>query len=127
MKYIALVAVAAVLLLEFSGAVPKSSVGGAMTIALAFLLAAIAVGLHEAWTEKRSVLGWIVSIIAAVVGGFIAANLGALIMDMIMPVMRMDTSLAASRHPLLYISLAGMMLLTLAGARAGLWAVNRLR
>ena len=40
MKYIALIAVIAILLLEISGAIPRSSVGGPMTIALVFFIAA---------------------------------------------------------------------------------------
>ncbi len=40
MKYIALIAVIAILLLQLSGAIPQSSVGGPMTLALVFLIAA---------------------------------------------------------------------------------------
>lgn len=69
MKYIATIAVISILFLQFFGAVPQSSVGGPMTLALVFLAAALAVGIHEAWTNKRSVLGWIVSVVTAVVGG----------------------------------------------------------
>jgi len=38
MKYIALIAVIGILLLQLTGAIPLSSVGGAMTIALALLV-----------------------------------------------------------------------------------------
>ena len=51
MKYIALIAVIAILLLQVSGAVPQSSVGGPMTLALVFLIAVLAVGIHEAWSN----------------------------------------------------------------------------
>ena len=65
MKTIALIAVIAILLLEASGAIPQSSVGGPMTLALVFLIAALAVGIHDAWSNKRGVRGWVVSIAAA--------------------------------------------------------------
>lgn len=52
MQYIALIAVITLLLLEFSGAIPQSSVGGPMTIALVFFIAALAVGIHEAWSQS---------------------------------------------------------------------------
>ena len=68
MKFIAPIAVIGILLLQVSGAVPQSSVGGPMTLALAFFGAALAVGIHESWSNKRGVLGWIVSIVAALVG-----------------------------------------------------------
>ena len=44
MKYIALIAVFTLLLLELSGANPRSSVGGPMTIALVFFIAALPLG-----------------------------------------------------------------------------------
>ena len=80
MKYITLIAVITILLLQLTGAIPQSSVGGAMTLALAFLVAALAVGIHEAWSKKRGVLGWIVSIVASLAGAFLAASLGSMVM-----------------------------------------------
>ena len=61
MKYIALIAVIAIILLQFSGAVPQASVGGPMTLALVFFAAVLAVAIHEAWSNNRGVLGWIVN------------------------------------------------------------------
>ena len=81
MKYIALIAVIALLLLEFCGAVPQSSVGGPMTLAVVFFVAALAVGIHEAWSNKRGVLGWIVSIVVALVGAFVGASIGNMVME----------------------------------------------
>jgi hypothetical protein len=80
MKIIALLALIAVMLLAFSGALPQSSVGGAMTLALLFLVAALAVGLYEAWSKALGVLGWIVSIVVAVVGGFLGAAFGGMVL-----------------------------------------------
>ncbi len=84
-KTIAPLSVAALLLVELSGAMPRSSVGGPLTIMLIMLIAMLAVGIHEAWTKKRGPLGWIASIVAAVIGGFVAASLVSLVMDMIRP------------------------------------------
>ena len=62
MKYIALIAVIGILLLQATGAIPLASVGGSMTIGLAFIAAALALGIHEAWTNRRGALGWIVNL-----------------------------------------------------------------
>jgi uncharacterized membrane protein YeaQ/YmgE (transglycosylase-associated protein family) len=115
-KTIALLSVAALLLVELSGAMPRSSVGGPLTIMLIMVIAMLAVGIHEAWTKKRGPLGWIASIVASVIGGFVAASLVGLVMDMIRPHLHLNGSLASSQHPLLYISLAGMAILTVLGS-----------
>jgi hypothetical protein len=98
-----------------------------MTLALAFLVAALAVGIHEAWSKKRGVLGWIVSIVASLAGAFLAASLGSVVMETILMHLDLEGPLAATGHPLIYVSLAGMMLLTLLGSWIALWIVNRLR
>ena len=127
MKYITLIAVITIVLLQLIGAIPQSSVGGAMTLALAFLVAALAVGIHEAWSKKRGVLGWIVSIVASLAGAFLAASLGSMVMETILMQTNLEGSLAETRHPLLYVSLAGMMLLTLLGSWIALRIVDRMR
>jgi hypothetical protein len=127
MKYVTLIAVITILLLQLTGAIPQSSVGGAMTVALAFLVAALAVGIHEAWSKKRGVLGWIVSIVASLAGAFLAASLGSMVMETILMHLNLEGSLAETRHPLLYVSLAGMMLLTLLGSWIALRIVDRMR
>jgi uncharacterized membrane protein YeaQ/YmgE (transglycosylase-associated protein family) len=128
-KTIALLSVAALLLVELSGAMPRSSVGGPLTIMLIMLIAMLAVGIHEAWTKKRGPLGWIASIVASVIGGFVAASLVSLVMDMIRPHLHLNGSLVSSQHPLLYISLAGMAILTVLGSWITLqiprWCVTR--
>jgi hypothetical protein len=126
MKFIVPIAVIAILLLQFSGAVPQSSVGGPMTLAVVFLAAALAVGIHDAWSNKRGVLGWIINIPVSLVGAFLAAELGNLIMEPILTHLNVG-SLAETRHLLLYLSLAGMMLLMLLGSWGALWIVNRWR
>ncbi len=129
MKYIAPIAVIAIVLLQASGAVPKSSVGGPMTLALVFFPATLAVGVHEAWTNKRGVLGWIVNIPVSLVGGFLAAEVGNLLFPLILMLLplNLNGSLAATGGPLLYVSLAGMMLLMLLGSWIALQIVNRWR
>lgn len=131
MKFIVPIAVIAIMLLQFSGAVPQSSVGGPLTLAVVFLGASLAVGIHDAWTNKRGVIGWIVSITVSVLGGFLAANFGDLFTMMLIAILgqlgTLNGSLAATGGPLLYLSLAGMMLLMLLGSWGALWIVNRWR
>jgi len=125
MKYITLIAVIGILLLELSGAVPQSSVGGPMTLAFAFLVAALAVGIHEAWSKKLGVRGWIVSIAASLAGAFVAANLGSMFMGTLLTHLNLEGSLAETGGPLLYVASAGMMLLTLLGSWIALRIVSR--
>lgn len=127
MKYIALIAVIAIILLQFSGAVPQASVGGPMTLALVFFAAVLAVAIHEAWSNKRGVLGWIVNIPVSFAGAFVAAELGNLIFEPILMLFPVEGSLAASGRPLLYVLLAGMMLLSVLGSWIALQIVNRWR
>jgi hypothetical protein len=126
-KTITLLAVMAILLLELSGAMSESSVGGPLTIMLVLFLAMLAVGIHEAWLKKRGALGWIVSIVASVIGGFLAASLGSTAMETMLPHLHLEGSLASSQHPLLYIFSAGMAILTVLGSWIALQIVNRLR
>jgi len=127
MKYIALIAVITLLPLELSGSIPQSSVGGPMTIALVFFIAAVAVGIHEAWLNKRGVLGWIVSIVASLVGAFVGAEIGGLVFGTIQGLLNVEGALAETRHPLLYVSMVGMVLFGLLGAWIALRIVDRMR
>ena len=127
MKYIALIAVITLLALELSGAIPQSSVGGPMTIALVFFIAALAVGIREAWSNKRGVLGWIVSIVASLVGAFVAAAIGSLVLEAVQGLLGLEGALAETRHPLLYVSLVSMMLFALLGSWLALRIVDRMR
>jgi hypothetical protein len=127
MMYIVLIAVIGILLLQASGAVPLSGVGGAMTIGLAILAAAPAVGIHEAWTRKRGVLGWIVNIVVSLIGAFLVAPLGGMVVVMILSPFIDRPSLAATGGPVMYVALAGMMVVTLLGAWGALRIVNRWR
>jgi hypothetical protein len=125
MIYIALIAVIGILLGQASGAIPLASVGGSMTIGLAFIVAALVVGIHEAWTNKRGVLGWIVNIVVSFVGAFVAAPLGGMIIGILLS--DGAGSLAATGGPRFSVALASGMLVTLLGAWGALWIVNRWR
>lgn len=127
MKYIALIAIGTLLLLELSGSIPQSSVGGPMTIALVIFIAALAVGIREAWLNKRGVLGWIVSIVVSLIGTYLAAEIGNLVLGTILTLVRFEGSLAQTRHPLLYVWMVVMVLLTMLGSWTALRIVDRMR
>jgi hypothetical protein len=123
-----------ILLLQLTGAIPLSSVGGSMMIGLAFLVAALAVGIHEAWTKKRGVLGWIVNIVVSFFGAFVGANLGGMVMVIVLMLLNQlalvnlqGSSLAAQGSPVIELALAGAMVVMLLGSRGALWIVNRWR
>ncbi|MBR1229835.1 MULTISPECIES: hypothetical protein [unclassified Bradyrhizobium] len=125
MKTIALLAVLAMILQGLIGT--ASSVGGPLTIMLILFLTMLAVGIYEAWLKKRGALGWIVNIVASVIGGFVAAIFVGMAMEMILPQLHVEGSLASSQHPLLYILLAGMAILTVVGSWGTLQIANRFR
>ena len=127
MPYILLIVVIGVLLLHVSGAIPLSSVGGSMVIALAFFSAALAVAIHEAWTKRRGVLGWIVNIVSSFFGTFVAAQLGGLIMVIVLSPFVSGSSLAASGGAVMAVSLVGTMAIAALGSRGALAIVNRWR
>lgn len=127
MTYIALIAIVTLLGLELSGSIPDSSVGGPMTIAMVIFATALAVGIRDAWLNKRGVLGWIVSIIVSFVGMFVAAQIGGMIFVIIQGLLGIGGALAQSKHPLLYVSLAGMVLISMLGSWLALRIVDRMR
>lgn len=127
MKIITLLTLVIVLLLALSGALPQSSVGGGLVLTFIFLVAALAVGLHEAWSNKRGVLGWIVNIVAALVGCILGAFAGSFVLDLVLTLLQPEGSLMASGQPLLYVSLAAMTIFALLGSWTALWIVNRFR
>ena len=102
-------------------------VGGAMTLGLALLAAVPAVGIHEAWTKKRGVLGWIVNIVVSLVGAFLVAPLGGFVIVILLSPFVDRSSLAATGGPVLGVALAGQMLVVLLGAWGALQLVNRWR
>lgn len=127
MLYIALMAVIGILLLHATGAIPLTGVGGSMMIGLALLLAAPAVGIHEAWTKGRGALGWIVNFVVSLAGAFLFAPIGGMVVVAILRPFMDKPSLAATGGTVMYVALAGAMLATLLGAWGALWIVNRWR
>jgi len=127
MKYIAPIAVIGILFLQWTGSIPLASVGGSLTIGLAYIVAALAVGIHEAWTKKRGVLGWIVNIVVSFVGVFVAAQLGGIVIVMLLSPFMDGSSLAKAGGAVMSVALAGGMLVSLLGAWGALWIVNRWR
>ena len=110
-----------------SSATLKSSVGGPLTEMFILLLAILAVGIYGAWSERRGPLGWIVSIVASVVGGVLAITLGSMASEKILSLVHFQGSLASSQHPLLYILSAGMAIVTVLGSWIAIQIVNRFR
>lgn len=128
MTYIVLIAVIGLLLLQWTGAVPVDSVGGALVIAAAVLVGTLAVAIHEAWTRKRGVLGWIVNIVVSCAAVLLVAPLGGAVMvTLLFPFMDGSSSLAAAGGPMMSVALAGQMAITPLGAWGALWLVNRWR
>ncbi|MEC9368334.1 MAG: hypothetical protein VX871_06520 [Pseudomonadota bacterium] len=128
MKYIVLIAVIGILLLQLTGSIPLASVGGSLTIGFAYIVAALAVGIHEAWTNKRGVLGWVVNIVVSFLGAVVGAQAGGFAMVMMISlVMDVDGSLAKTGGAAMALALTGGMLATLLGAWGALWIVNRWR
>lgn len=131
MKRIAIIAVTAVVLLDialfqFTGAVAQSSRGGTIALTLAFLLAACAVGVREAWSKKRSVLGGTMSTAISIFGAVLATSLSGIFLGPILEILNLDESTAAT-HPLRFIASAGMMVHTLLGAWIALSVADRWR
>jgi hypothetical protein len=128
MRSLTLLAVAGILLLQWSGSIPAASVGGPLVIALAFLAVALAVAVHEAWTMQRGVLGWIVNIPVALIGAFIAAQVGGFLMVLALgSVVTLDGSLAETGGAAMSVALAGGMVATILGSWGALQLVNRWR
>ena len=126
MKMIVLATVVAMVLLGLFGT--DASVGGPMGMMMVAVIAVLAAGIHDAASHRRGPLGWIVSIAAAIAGGFVAIMLvGNVMMDIVMPILRLDGSLASSQHPVKYVVFAAMGALTVLGSWAALALVDQLR
>lgn len=127
-RNITLLAVIGVLLLQWTNSIPLASVGGSLTIAMAFFAAALVVGIHEAWTRSRGVIGWIVNIVVSLVGAFVAAQIGGMtIVMMLSRVANLDGSLAKTGGAAMSVALTGGMVATIFGSWIALQIVNRWR
>ena len=125
MKTITLLAVAAMLLVEVFG--PTSSVGGPMSFMLVFVVVMLTVAIHEAWSNGRGPVGWIVNLFASAFGGLVAVALIGMGMETLLPYVHLEGSLASSQHPLKYGVVAAIAILMVLGSWLPLWLVNRFR
>lgn len=126
---IVLVAVIGVLLLQMIGGIPADAVGGGLVIAAAMLAATMVIAIHEAWTKRRGVPGWIGNIVVSFLGAFLAAQLGGPIVAI--PLLMLagggSSSVAAAGSGVMSVALALMMVVALLGSLGALWLVNRWR
>jgi hypothetical protein len=133
MKIIALIAVLGVLLLQATGSIPLASVGGSLVIGFAFIAAALAAGIHEAWTQQRGVVGWAVNLVVSFLGALVGAQVGGMAMVILLYSgghllgVPMERSLAATGGAVMTLALIGGMLATLFGAWGAVQIVNRWR
>jgi uncharacterized membrane protein YeaQ/YmgE (transglycosylase-associated protein family) len=128
MKYVVMIAAAGILLLEWTDSIPRASVGGPMVVGFAYLFTALVFGIAEAWENRRGVLGWIVNIVVSLVGAFVTAPLGGMVLGILLSSFVVPgRSLAGSGHGLMSVALVGGLLVTLAGSWAALKLVNRWR
>lgn len=127
MKHIVVAAIVGILVLFGAGGIPLASVGGSLTIGFAFLAASLAVAIHEAWTERRGVLGWIVNVVIVLVAAFFAAQAGGFLMVMLLSPFMDGSSIAATGGVVMAIALAGAMGTTLLGAWGALRLLKRWR
>jgi len=126
---IVLIAVIGIVVLQMAGAIPMDAVGGGLVIAAATFAAALAIAVHEAWTKKRGVLGWIANIVVSLLGAFLAAQFGGplVAIPLLMLVGGGGSSLAAAGDAVMSAGLVLMMVVTLAGSSGALWLMNRRR
>lgn len=126
MKVIVLIAAVAMVLLGLFGT--DASVGGPMGMMMVAVLAMLATGIFDAASHRRGAGGWIVSIIAAIAGGFVAGILvGSVLMDMIVPMLNLNGSLASAQNPVKYLLFAAMGAIIVLGSWGALQIVNRMR
>jgi hypothetical protein len=125
-KTIALITSLGVILVDLFG--PKASVGGPLVMGLVVIIAMFAVGVYEAWTSKRSVVGWIVNILGAFVGGLVAVTIVPFLVEPLILLFQSDgSSLSSSHNPLKYIVLIATASLTVYAVWLTLQLVNRFR
>jgi hypothetical protein len=126
---IVLIAVIGIVVLQMTGAIPMDAVGAGLVIAAAMFAAALAIAVHEAWTKKRGVLGWIVNIVVSFLGTFFAAQFGAplVAIPLLMLAGGGSSSVAAAGGGVMSVALALMMVVTLTGSSGALGLVNRWR
>jgi hypothetical protein len=96
-----------------------------MTIAMVIFATALAVGIRDAWLNKRGVLGWIVSIIVSFVGMILFAQIAGAIFVTIQALLGIGGTLAQSE--LVYVYLAGTVIISMFGSWLALRIVDKMR
>ena len=124
MKIIALVAVAAILVVDVFGS--KSSVGGPMADLLVSFLIMLAVGIYESWSKDRGPLRWALNIVLAIVGGLVALSFIGMAMETVITAVHFEGTLATSHHPLRYIADVAIPVFTMLGSWIPLQIANRI-
>ena len=127
MVIIVAVAVACIIALQLSRQIPDDAVGGSLVIALVVFVGALAMGIHEAWTNRRGVIGWLVNIIVSFFGAFFAAQLGGFVAITVLSPMMGGSSLAKSGGPVLMAGLILVTIIALACSWAALQITNKFR
>jgi uncharacterized membrane protein YeaQ/YmgE (transglycosylase-associated protein family) len=92
---------------------------------LVSFLVMLAVGIYEAWSNKRGPLGWIANIVLAVVGGLVALSLMGMAMETIMTAIHFEGKLATSHHPLRYFADVAMPVCTVLGSWIAVNIIHR--
>lgn len=121
MKTMTVFAVLIMLLLNALG--PRSSVGGPLASFFASILIAWAVGLYFAWSRRCNGLGWLLSMLVAVAGGFAGIALFAMVLDTVFMLTHFQGRLIDSNWS--YLASASMALASVLGAWAPLELGNR--
>lgn len=116
---ITLASAAALLLLEYAGMM-RGSVGGAFVVLLVMLTAALVIGMHEAWSMKRGALGWLLSIVIALVGCILGGLVSTNILETTITLLRFE-----GRPGAIFGVIS--LVITLSGAWLSLWLANRFR
>lgn len=116
---ITLATASSLVLLDYLGMM-KGSVGGAFVVMFVMIIAALVIGMYEAWSMRRGVLGWLLSILIAIVG----CMLGGLVSTT-----AIEATLAALRFEGRPGALFGFVsvIITLSGAWLTLWLAGRFR
>lgn len=117
-------ALAVVVMLLFNVLEPKSSVGGPLTSFFVSLLIMWAVGLYFAWSKRFGVLGWFLSVVAAIAGGVAGIVVLGTTMDTIFMLTHFQGRLIDSNWS--YLAFTAMALAAVLGSWAPLEPGSRL-
>ena len=126
---IILIAVIGVVILQAAGAIPPDPVGAGLVMLAVMLVATVALAVHDAWTNKVGVLGWIVNIVVSFLGAFFAAQIAGPVVAI--PLLMLagggSSSVAGAGEGLMSVALVLVMAVALGGSWGALWLVNRAR